>query len=258
MESERSNAMTMTQRQGLLAIVCLAAIAAMFFVPAIPQDPAYHDFVDERTLLGVPNFWNVFSNIGYVIVGIYGLTLVGRLPSRELAPAYITFCIAVTLVAFGSSWYHYTPSTDSLVWDRLPMGAGFMALFCLVLGERVSWKLSKALLWPLVILGVATVFYWAWTEQRGAGDLRPYAVVQFLPIVLMPLLLLLFPGSRRSATWLWWTFAGYVIAKIAEQLDGQIYALVGLSGHSIKHFVSSVAVLFAVYAMLEMRPPERR
>ena len=243
---------TRSHRQGLLALVSLAALVAVCFVPRIPQDPAYHAFVDQRTLLGVPNFWNVFSNIGYLAVGLYGLTQVSRLQAPAIRPAYVTFCIAVTLVAFGSSWYHYAPATDSLVWDRLPMAAGFMALLALVLGERVSWALPRRVLWPLVIVGVATVLYWAWTERRGVGDLRPYGLVQFLPIVLMPLLLLLFPGNRRSAKWLWWTFGGYVVAKIAEQLDGPIDDALGLSGHSVKHFVSSIAVLFAVFAMLEM------
>jgi hypothetical protein len=73
----------------------------------------------------------------------------------------------------------------------------------------------------------------------------------------MPLLLLLFPGNRQSAKWLWWTFAAYVVAKIAEQLDGPIYDAIGLSGHSVKHFVSSVAVLFAVFAMLDMKASSR-
>ena len=250
-------ALTLAHRQWSLVILSLVALVAVFFVPRIPQDPAYHDFVDARTLLGVPNFWNVLSNIGYLIVGLYGLARVSRLKAPILRPAYITFCVAVTLVAFGSSWYHYAPTSESLVWDRLPMAAGFMALLSLVLGERVSWQLSQRLLWPLVIIGVGTVLYWAWTEARGVGDLRPYGLVQFLPIVLMPLLLLLFPGNRNSATWLWWTFAGYVVAKIAEYFDGAIYDAVGLSGHSIKHFVSSVAVLFAVFAMLEMKAPAR-
>ena len=247
---------TRSHRQRLLGLICLAALVGIFFVPRIPQDPAYHAFVDGRTLLGVPNFWNVFSNVGYLIVGIYGLSRVRSLHAQTLRPAFVTFCLAVTLVAFGSSWYHYAPTTDSLVWDRLPMAAGFMALLALVLGERVSWLLERRLLWPLVIIGVVTVLYWAWTEQRGVGDLRPYGLVQFLPVVLMPLLLLLFPVNRRSATWLWWTFVGYVVAKIAEQMDGPIYDALGLSGHSIKHFVSSVAVLFAIFAMLEMKVPE--
>jgi hypothetical protein len=248
-------AFTLAHRQWLVAALPVAALVAMFFVPRIPQDPAYHHFVDSRTLLGVPNLWNVVSNIGYLVVGLYGLTRANRLQAPMLRPAYLTFCVAVTFVAFGSSWYHYAPTTESLLWDRLPMAVGFMALVSLVLGERVSWQLSRQLLWPLVIIGVTTVAYWAWTEKHGVGDLRPYALVQFLPVLLMPLLLLLFPGNTQSARWLWWTFMGYVVAKIAEQLDGAIYDAIGLSGHSIKHLVSSVAVLFALFAMLEMKAP---
>ena len=249
----------MSRREWVLIVVVALAVIATLFVPSIPQDPAYHAFVDTRTLLGVPNFWNVFSNVGYVVVGLYGLTQLRQLQFAEMRIAYLIFCVGVTLVAFGSSYYHYTPSTQSLVWDRLPMSIAFMALLALVLGERVSVAVGRRLLWPLVAIGVATVFYWAWTEQRGVGDLRPYGLVQFLPIVLMPLLLLLFPGSQGTAKWLWYTFAAYIVAKIAEQLDETIYTALGLSGHSIKHFVSSLAVLFAVFAMLEMRaPPPKR
>lgn len=248
-------ALTHAHRQWSLATVSLVAFVIVFCVPRIPQDSDYHQFVDARTLLGLPNFWNVISNVGYLMVGIYGLARVNRLQAPVLRPPYITFCVAVTLVAFGSSWYHYAPTTESLVWDRLPMAAGFMALLCLVLGERVSWQLSQRLLWPLVLTGVGTVVYWAWTETRGVGDLRAYGLVQFLPVVLMPLLLLLFPGNKNSARWLWWTFAGYVVAKMAELFDGPIYDAVGLSGHTIKHLVSSVAVLFAVFAVLEMKAP---
>lgn len=249
----------MSGREWTLIFVAGVAIVATLFVPAIPQDPAYHVFVDSHTLLGIPNFWNVVSNVGYLLVGLYGLAQWRHLQFVEMRVAYITFCVGVTLVAFGSSYYHWAPSTPALVWDRLPMSIAFMALLSLTLGERVSVTLGKRLLWPLVAIGVATVFYWAWTEQHGAGDLRPYGLVQLLPIVLMPLLLLLFPVSHGSTKWLWYTFAGYVFAKVAEQLDEAIYTALGLSGHSIKHFVSSVAVLFAVFAMLEMRalPPKR-
>jgi hypothetical protein len=242
-------------RQWLLVLLTLGAMVAAFLVSPVQQDPAYHLFVDQRALFGLPNFWNVFSNIGYLAVGIFAFVRLGRVRTPILRWPYLTFCIAVTLVAFGSAWYHYEPSNASLVWDRLPMAPGFMALFVVVLGERVSWRLAQQLLWPLVIIGVGSVLYWAWSESRGAGDLRPYALVQFLPVALMPLLLLLFPGNARSARWLWWTFAGYVAAKLAEYFDVPIYQALGLSGHSVKHFVSSVAVLFAVFAMLVMKAP---
>lgn len=248
-----------SRRHGLwlLSFLVVALCMAAATMPPIPQDLSYHHFADQRTLLGMPNFWNVLSNVGYLLAGVYGLLRLKRLQVPESRPAYLIFCVATTLVAFGSGWYHYSPDNDSLVWDRLPMAPGFMALLALVLGERVSWRLSRVLLWPLVVLGVASVLYWAWTESHDAGDLRPYALVQFVPVLLLPLLILLFPGSASTARWLWCAFAGYGAAKIAEHFDLAIYGAVGLSGHSIKHLVSSAAVLFAVLAATSVRDPTK-
>src|SRR5262249_31200209 len=43
----------------VLAGLAAASLAALALVPKIPQDQAYHLFADRRTLLGIPNFWNV-------------------------------------------------------------------------------------------------------------------------------------------------------------------------------------------------------
>lgn len=245
----------MPWRGVVLAAVTLAGILAALLAPRIPQDPAYHTFIDERTLLGVPNFWNVLSNAPFIFVGLYGLVKAGEVAPGLLKVMYVTFCVGAIAVAFGSGSYHYAPSTPALVWDRLPMSVAFMALFAAVLGERVSWRLARNLFVPLVVLGVASVFYWRWTEQQGAGDLRPYAVVQFLPMLLMPVMLLVCPGSRQAARWLWWTFGLYLGAKVCEQFDEPIYEGLSISGHSIKHVLSAMAVLYAIYAFRYVKPP---
>ncbi len=41
---------------------------------------------------------------------------------------------------------------------------------------------------------MGSVWYWHFTESQGRGDLRPYIVVQFLPMLLIPAILLLFPA----------------------------------------------------------------
>ena len=50
----------------------IASLAALPLLPPIPQDQSYHRFADQRTLLGVPNFWNVVSNLPFIAVGAGG------------------------------------------------------------------------------------------------------------------------------------------------------------------------------------------
>ena len=133
-----------------------------------------------------------------------------RIASPPLATHYRVLCTAIALVAFGSGWYHVAPSNASLMWDRLPMTVAFMALFAAVLADRISWVLGRALLWPLVVAGIASIAWWVRTEAAGAGDLRAYALVQFLPLMLIPLILLLWRQGSLAARPLWLAIAAYV------------------------------------------------
>jgi hypothetical protein len=238
-------------RHLLLGGVTIAAIAAAFWLDPIPQDPGYHEFADDRALFGIQNFWNVATNLPFLIIGMLGLAWQSRLKWGPLRPAYIVLSIGVALVGFGSAYYHWAPSTPTLVWDRLPMTVAFMALFAAVIQDRVSESLGRALLWPLIAAGAATIAWWYWSELGGRGDLRPYAIVQFLPMLLIPLMLLLFRGKALRDAWLWATLAAYALAKAAEYFDAAIYATTGaLSGHSLKHLLAALAVWWAIRAFV--------
>ncbi len=232
--------------------VTAIALAIVLALPPVPQDPLYHGFADSRSLFNIPNFWNVASNIPFLLVGVYGLWTLPRL-QPQLAPAsYLVFCLGVLLVGVGSAYYHDAPTNDTLTWDRIPMTTAFMGLFSIVIEDRVSTRLGRRLLWPLVVVGVASVLYWDWTELQGRGDLRAYGLVQFLPMVLIPLLLITGKGGGLRASWLWATLGAYVLAKLAEYFDAGIYAANGLiSGHSLKHVLGAVAVFLALRAMHE-------
>jgi hypothetical protein len=54
---------------GLMA----ASLAALPLLPPIPQDQDYHHFADTRVLLGIPNVWNVISNLPFIAAGAVGL-----------------------------------------------------------------------------------------------------------------------------------------------------------------------------------------
>ena len=53
--------------------VTAASLAGLLLLPSIPQDQHYHQFADQRALLGIPNFWNVVSNIPFIAIGAVGL-----------------------------------------------------------------------------------------------------------------------------------------------------------------------------------------
>lgn len=241
----------------LVAVVAVVVIA-FIFVGRIPQDPAYHLFADTQTLVGVANFWNVISNVFFLGVGAYAFWRVPRLSQRESRTAYFVLSIGVTLVGFGSAYYHYAPSHASLFWDRLPMTVAFMALFSMLLTERAIVANNQAWLWLLVCLGIVAALYWSWTEANGRGDLRPYAIVQFLPIILMPLIMALFRQRYLSNFLLLCAFAWYLVAKALEHYDHQILGFTSLiGGHPLKHVAAAIAVLCIVCAVPVGAPASR-
>ena len=226
----------------------------MCFVKPIPQDPGYHLFADARRIGGVANFWNVVSNLPFLVVGIVGLLRCRRLAHSESAQAYLVLCAGVVLVCFGSGYYHASPSNERLFWDRLPMTIAFMALFYLLLSERVFRSSHRYALWLLVAIGIGAALYWDRTESLGRGDLRPYALVQFLPIALTPLILCLFKPRYLSNSALIGAMGFYVLAKLLEQFDAQVFAAANMSGHALKHVAAAAAVLCIVYAVPTRHP----
>jgi hypothetical protein len=237
-------------RIGLLLLVSLITVAALFFVGPIPQDPRYHLFADSSQTLGLRNFWNIVSNFPFIAVGLFGLSRYSRLTQPESRSGYIVFCVAAVFVGIGSSYYHVAPSNSSLLWDRLPMAVAFMAFLSLLLGERVISRYKTLSLWLLVLIGLSSVVYWSWTESLGRGDLRPYLLVQFLPVLLIPLIIFLFPSRYMRNSMLLSSFAQYFIAKLLEHFDTEVLSIIGLTGgHALKHVAAAVAVLCIIYAI---------
>ena len=54
---------------GLLVLLCLSPVVL---------NPAYHAFSDSRTFLGIPHFFNVVTNLAFILVGLLGLGFLSR------------------------------------------------------------------------------------------------------------------------------------------------------------------------------------
>jgi hypothetical protein len=232
---------------GLVGGLAALAAAALVLVPAIPQDPAYHRLADSRAWLGIPNALNVLSNTGFLLVGALGLAYVadGASPAfREPGERwpYVVFFGGLLLTGFGSAYYHWEPGNARLAWDRLPLAITLMGLLAATIAERIGVKSGLWLLGPLVALAAGSDIYWHWTEQRGAGDLRLYALVQFYPLVAIPLMLWWLVPRYTCGGNLLAAAATYAAAKGPELLDGWILSATRVvSGHTLKHLLAALA-----------------
>jgi len=244
-------------QSALLLVVGFGTVFAVATVDPVPQDPLYHVFADQRSLLGVTNFLNVMSNLPFLLFGIAGWRIISDheetvTPTTKLA--WIVFFFGITLTALGSGYFHLQPNNDTLVWDRLPMTISFMSLVSIIVSEYFSPQIGRKILIPLLLAGAGSVAYWAYTESLGAGDLRPYAIVQFLPMLLIPLVIILYRSRSDLGRYVWWMIGFYVAAKVAEQLDGNLFALGNaMSGHSLKHLLASLAPASLLYGLMQRR-----
>lgn len=82
---------------GLDIVVLVSAF--LFIVPPIAREGTFHLSADARVFWGIPNFWNVVSNLPSADVGSRGLW-------RRRSEADRALFAGVLLTAFGSVYYH--------------------------------------------------------------------------------------------------------------------------------------------------------
>jgi hypothetical protein len=240
----------------LLAAAVVIAIIALL-LPPIPQPLSYHNFADHRAWLGIPNFGDVVSNLPFAIVGICGLIFLSKpRPAKVKDPRerglYLFMFAALILTAFGSAYYHLAPGNARLVWDRIPIMMVFMALLAAVIAERVGIGAGLWLFPVLQAAGIGSVLVWRAGELQGHGDLRFYAAIQVYAILVL-LLLLLVPAKYTRGSDLAAVVAFYVLAKILEESDRQVFAMGHIvSGHTLKHLAAAAAGYW-ILRMLQKR-----
>jgi hypothetical protein len=252
----------LSKRAGVWPFVALALAVgiAASLVPRTDLPPSYHDFADQRSWLGIPHFGDVASNLAFFLAGLCGLAFLFRKPSVDRFIDvrerwfYLAVFLGLLLTALGSAYYHLAPDNHRLVLDRVPMIIVFMPLVAALIAERVNLKLGLWLLPVLTAIGIGSVLQWHWTVRQGAGDVRFYAAVQLYALLALLAALLLPARYTRGSDLL--VVAGlYVLAKICETEDKQIFSLGHfVSGHTLKHLAASAAGLW-ILRMLQNRQP---
>ena len=232
----------------LLAVAALAALAAL--LPATGLPAGYHDFADQRTLLGLPHALDVLSNLPFAVMVAWGLWWLRRVPLDRLGTAQRglagLFFIGLIATAFCSSGYHLDPHDAGLCIDRVGMSLAFAGLLGLAAADRISARAGVALAALVAVAAPATALV-AWL----GGNMTPWAVLQGGGLVLLAALALRRPQPRALGFSIIGVIAFYAVAKALELADAPVFALTQqlISGHSAKHLVAALAAWPVVRAL---------
>jgi len=234
--------MKLSQRErvlaGLLALLALTAWA----LPYTPQDESFHQFVDGRAWLGIPNAQNVLSNLPIALAGMAGLGLLAlrrlNTTSTALTANLVLFFAGLIVTAGCSAWYHAAPTGSNLVLDRMGLVLAYAGTLGLLAADKVSARAGWAMAALGLAAGPASVLWW-----QASGDVAPYAVVQFGAMLLLLLAAL---SWREGGGPGWgWVLVLYAAAKLCEMYDYEIYAWGGhvAAGHALKHLLAAGTAL---------------
>ena len=244
--------------RGVVTISVACIVAFFHRTPRLKQNPNYHNFADSRCLCcGVPNTFDVLSNIPFLFVGLIGLDVLYQGPISAACglalpnlshnyerESWAIFFLSVALVSFGSGYYHWKPNSKRLVWDRLPMSVAFTTLYYIVIQESVGVDDVRLLL-GLVFIGIFSVVLWHFTD-----DLRLYAIVQGYCLLTIPMFYVVFYDKCRYSDnhQVYKALFLYVVAKVTEAKDKAIFNKTGglVSGHTLKHLFAAAASGWAI------------
>jgi len=235
-------------------IITVGAIVILAVHGRITQPVHYNEFADQSVVSGIHHAADVLSNAGFALVALWGwLTLTPHRASEKLRagwPGYRLFLIGLFLTAFGSGYYHLAPDNARLIWDRLPIALACAGLLVGVRGDTKSQLKTEIEAIVLGLFAIASVAWWAFTDTSGAGDLRPYLLLQGLPLVLIPLWQTIYRAPRADRIAFAAAMVLYVFAKVAEVFDHEIATTLGfVSGHTLKHLIATMATAAVVWGL---------
>jgi hypothetical protein len=201
---------------------------------------------------------NIISSVPFLLIGISGLARMNFDRTRILAMAPLgAFLLSLIMVGAGSIFYHWSPSTEHLLWDRLPIAICLSAFACAAADIGRARPIGSLLLAPVLTLSVLSVLYWYATWSHGHEDLRAYAVVQ-LGVVLYALFVAF--GRRQQSAGVFYlrlALGVYITGRICEAFQQQIYQKLGVDlGHPLKHLLVALATYLLVRS-LESAIPNR-
>jgi len=190
---------------------------------------------------------NIITSLPFILIGMVGLARLNLGRTKQLPATALVFLISLIFVGAGSTFYHWSPSPERLLWDRLPIAICLAAFACMLANLNGGSKIGTIFLCPAMILSVGSVLYWYATWKWGHEDLRAYAAIQ-VGVILYAVWIAFGSSLQPHALFsLRLGLAVYAVGRVAEVFQQQLYQIVGVDlGHPLKHLLVALATYFMV------------
>ena len=212
--------------------------------------PANLKWCEQRICSIINEPINTWSNLPYLIIGLYILFLGLQKKDPKLSSFQIMFGTSTFFMGLFSFIYHATNNFLTQVLDFVGMYFYVFLLICssLVLLKKVSIETATKLFIVLVVLSTAIL---PWANQKG---LHYQNFILFIAIAIIILQFKIYKNNPETypSKMMKWTILLFVTAKVFALLDSSRLicdpkSLV-LQGHAWWHIVSSIGVLTSYFA----------
>lgn len=231
----------------LFAAMTIALLTGLLAWGPIPLGPRAHDYADLRPWLGLPNAANLLASLALLPAAAYGLvaTRSSHWPDALRRP-WFGFHAGALAASVLAAAYHLAPTDTTYVLANTALSTACAMLTAALLAERVDPRFGSAAAVGAVAAIVAAAACWVgWT---GASDLRPFVMIDVLPVLLVPAGALGLPGGHvRSTDWTA-VLSAYAAARLADIGDAAIFAATGwISGHALMHLGLAFVAAWLAY-----------
>ena len=214
----------------------------------IPLPQEYHNFADKRSLLGIPNFLDVMSNLAILIPGLYLLRT-----RKKVSLMSNLLILHITLLAITSAYYHLFPSHKTIFGDILSIAT--LSIIVIIIATPNSsdhtesnspvvpwWKESHNYIYGILLylFGIFSIVYWKYT-----GDLKFYVLI----LVGAPLYVIYrYYNKSNVRQYLIMMIVSNILLRLSENNDRYIYKMTKnlVSGHTLKHVFVGTGLFYLI------------
>ncbi|WP_211923450.1 hypothetical protein, partial [Pseudoduganella ginsengisoli] len=234
--------------------VTLVLLALMIWHGAIPERSNPHDYADMRGFAGIPNFGDVVSCAGFLVVSMAGALYLGPLRRAGVAPAvwnsYVIFLASLACTAIGAGYYHAVPNDTTLLYSRLPNVLMLVGLMAVVRAETFGARDDNSFLAAGMAAAAGSFVWYSYTKANGNADVGPIYLVQVLCLVLVPLWQGIYKAPRADKAAVYCALLMFILSQVVGGRDAQILHMTGwISGHTIFHLFGAAAAAPIVWNM---------